>query len=640
MLSSFDIFLIISAIIILAYGIIRRHKIWKLGCGEEVVKNQGIKRLKEVIKYALGHKRILEDSLKGTAHLFIFWGFLLPLVIIVIAQFKPVMPIAVSRGISLILDLIGALAIIGIIILIRSKLRENKLRDGLFSINLWILLAIFITGFLAEGARLNIENIVAGPAYIYTPVGFIFSFITPESPLFLKLIIRAHFVLVLFFIAGIPFTNMKHMITGILNIYYQKHEPKGTLKAISLRGDYFGAGKVQELTWKDLLDADACVDCGRCERSCPAFMSSQPLSPRGFIKQIGLQSEKLYSQKDKGADSQNKLLNEDGLIGEENIWNCTTCLACVQSCPVLVEHTDKIISIRRHAVLTEGKKYPQEYKQLFKNIEIFGDSLGKGGMLREDWAANLKIKKMSQDSNADVLFWVGCIGSLYDERSKNTTISAAKILEKAGVNFRILGSEERCCGDPARRVGNEYTFQKIAKDNIETFKRYGINKVVTFCPHCFNVFKNEYSQFGSDFEAVHFTQFIMALIKEGKLNIKTKIDNQYTYHDPCYLARYNDLTQTPRDILDCVLEEKIKEMEFSQKSTFCCGAGGGNFWRGKVSGKRMEGVRIDEAINTKADGIITACPFCKIMFDSAVEQRGLSYSFKVMDIIEMIDDAT
>jgi len=305
----------------------------------------------------------------------------------------------------------------------------------------------------------------------------------------------------------------------------------------------------------------------------------------------------------------------------------------------MVEHLDKIIDMRQYSVLTQSK-FPAEYKQIFKDLEIFHDPLGKGGLIREEWASNLKIKKMYQNNDIEILFWVGCIGALYDERGRNTTIEAAKILEKAGVNFGILGKEELCCGDAARRMGNEYLFQKLARQNIEIFKKYRINKIVTFCPHGFNVFKNEYPQFGADFEVMHFTQFIKSLLVDGRLKIKSKIDGLFTYHDPCYLGRYNSIYQVPREILNFTLSSNINEMPHSKDRSFCCGAGGGNFWRGKMVGRRMEEGRIEEAIETKANGIVTACPFCEIMFDSAIKQKGLENHFKSMDILELVNQVT
>jgi Fe-S oxidoreductase len=538
------------------------------------------------------------------------------------------------------LDLVGMLAILGTVMFLYRDLRDRQGKRKKSLIHLWILLGVLVSGFLAEGTRLQIVDAIGFYDCLYAPIGYCLSYIMPGSPLLLKLLIRSHFFLVLFFIATLPFTIMRHAIAAMMNVYYQKLEPRGIIEPIALQGDYFGTGKIGDMSWKHLLDADACMSCSRCEKSCPAFILGQPLSPRGVIQEYGRQMVDSYRLTPADAYKQPRLLNEDGTIGGEDIWCCTTCLACVEGCPVLVEHLDKIVGIRRYSVLSEGKFFPSEYKQVFKDMEIFSDPLGKGSLLREDWAMNLKIKRVYQDPQIEILFWVGCMGALYDERTRNKTVKACRILEKAGVDFGILGKEERCCGDSARRMGNEYLFQELARQNIQTLKKYNVKKIVTFCPHGFHVFKNEYPQFGADFEVLHFTQLIKILLDEGKLKIQSKLDGLFTYHDPCYMGRYNNLYKTPRDLLDALLISDLKEMAHSKKGSFCCGAGGGNFWRVRVVGRRMETLRIEEAIGTNTSGVITACPFCEIMLESAANQKGLAHSFNVMDILELVNQVT
>jgi len=639
MLSSFDLLLISVSFIVMVSGFIGRYRMWKQGRPELHVENSKIRRIIRLLSYHFSHRRILEDRYPGILHLFIFWGFIIPFIIVSIGQFRTIMPLWGARGLSLLLDLIGALALVGTVMLLFRNFRDKKGQQKSFSIHLWVFLAILITGFLAEGIRLTIIESQNSFDALFSPAGLTFSYLIPGSPMLLKILIRCHFFLVLFFIASLPFSDMRHVIAATLNVYYQKKGLRGKIESIPLEGDYFGVGQVQDFTWKQLLDSDACVNCGRCEQNCPAFLSGQPLSPQKVVQWIGEKMEEAYALKRSGECYEEHLGDYNGTIGKQDIWSCTTCMACVQSCPVMVEHLDKIIDMRQYSVLTESK-FPAEYKQIFKDLEIFHDPLGKGGLIREEWASNLKIKKMYQNNDIEILFWVGCIGALYDERSKNTTIAAAKVLEKAGINFGILGKEELCCGDPARRMGNEYLFQRLALENIEIFKKYKINKIVTYCPHGFNVFKNEYPQFGADFEVMHFTQFIKNFLEDGRLKIKSKIDGLFTYHDPCYFGRYNSIYQAPREILNFTLSSNIKEMPHSEDRSFCCGAGGGNFWRGKMVGRRMEEVRIEEAIQIKANGIVTACPFCEIMFDSAVKQKGLENYFKSMDILELVNQVT
>ena len=640
MLSSFDLLLVVVTFILLFCGIRRRYRIWKQGNRQKYSASMIIVRMTKVIGYVFRHREILQDIYGGTSHLLVFWGFMIPFIVVIIAQFRFTIPISIARGLSLLLDLVGILAILGTVMFLCRDLRDRRGKRKKSLIHLWILLGVLVSGFLAEGIRLQIVDTIGFYDCLYAPIGYLVSYIMPGSPLLLKLLIRIHFFLVLFFIATLPFTIMRHGIAAMMNVYYQKLEPRGIIEPIVLQGDYFGTGKIGDMSWKHLLDADACMGCSRCEKSCPAFILGQPLSPRGVVQEYGRQMVDSYRLTSAGVYKQPRLLNKDGTIGGEDIWSCTTCLACVESCPVLVEHLDKIVDLRRYTVLTEGKLFPSEYKQVFKNIEIFSDPLGKGRLIRENWAMNLNIKRVYQDPQIEILFWVGCMGALYDERGRNIIAAAASILNKAGVNFGILGNEELCCGDPARRMGNEYLFQKLAKKNIETFRNYKIRKITTFCPHGFHVFKNEYPQFGADFEVIHFTQLIKSFLDQGRLNINSKIDGLFTYHDPCYMGRYNNIFKTPRDILYCLLKLGLKEMQFSRNSSFCCGAGGGNFWRGRILGRRMEESRIDQAIATDANSIITACPFCEIMFDSAIRQKGLEHSLKVIDIIELVNQIT
>jgi len=260
--------------------------------------------------------------------------------------------------------------------------------------------------------------------------------------------------------------------------------------------------------------------------------------------------------------------------------------------------------------------------------------------MRENWASGLNLKRVYQDNKIDLLLWVGCTGALYDEKTRERTMETASVLNKAGVRFGILGKEEACCGDAARRLGNEYLFQQLALKNIESMRAHGIEKIVTSCPHCFNTIRNDYPQFGGDFAVIHITQLLKDLFKEGRLNIKSKSQGLFTYHDPCYLSRYNGIQREPREILKLLLDTGIKEMEFFGDNSFCCGGGGGNFWCGKTTGKRIEAIRIEQAIETGSDGLVTSCPFCEILLDNAIRQKDAKHSFEVIDIIHLVNQLT
>jgi len=632
MLSSFDILLIAISILVMGWGFAGRHKRWMLGKEDEIQGQEKSSRFIEVVRYLLSHGRILENRTKGILHLCIFWGVLLPLTVIIISQFRVTLPTGIARGLSLLLDFAGLGAMISLVILIYLNLNQEKRPDVKKSLmHLHVLLAIMLTGFLVEGTRLAIvpENA------FWSPVGFVFSTLLPDSPVFLKILTRIHFFLVLIFLACLPYSMMKHVVTATLNIFHQSNEPKDRIRVLDLDGDRLGAGRAQDFSWKQLLAVDACVQCLRCEQNCPATISEKALSPeKTIVRNIREHMEEAYSPTGKKADSE-----DTGTIQQTDKWSCTTCLSCSEACPVLVGPLEKVIDLRRSAVLTESN-FPSEYKQIFKNLEIFGDNMGKGALLREGWISNIEINKLYEaEKETEFLFWLGCQGGL-DDRNKSTTIAAVEILNRAGIRFGILGKKELCCGDPALRMGNEYLFQKLANANMECFKTYGVKKIVTFCPHCYNVFKKEYPQLGADLEVIYFLDLVQTLFDQGKLKVGSKTDESFTYHDPCYLGRYNSSYDGPRKILELILESPILEMPRSREKSFCCGAGGGNFWRGKAVGRRMEELRIEEALETKASGIITSCPFCDVMFDSAVKQKGLEYSFAVTNIIELLNKAT
>jgi Fe-S oxidoreductase/nitrate reductase gamma subunit len=637
-LSSLDLILVIVSVIIMATGFSRRYRMWKQGRAEALSASNKLTGGYQIVLSVFRNGRFSDYPYGNIAHIFVFWGFLAPLIVVVISQFRPVVPAWAGQGLSLFLDVLGFLAICGTCMLISKRLFRENPYSGRQPFHLWIFLAILITGFFAEGLRLTItKGTMEELSALYSPVGYIFSLMVPVSPSLLKIVVRMHFFLVLIFLALIPYSNMRHAWASLFGIYYRKKRPEGTIMPIELQGDYFGTGAIKDFTWMQLMDSDSCMSCGRCDNNCPANISGKSLMPRAVIKEIGRRMEEAFYKKDACSDHNTWMFSGDGLVGREDIWACTTCLACVKSCPVYAGHLTDILGLRRYSVLMKSK-FPPEYKQLFKNLETFGDAFGAGGPARDDWSSGLDIPVVRRDNKADFLFWPGCTGALYDEVARARTIETADVLKKAGVDFITLGKEELCCGDPARRLGNEYLFQRLARRNIDTMRRYGTRKIVTSCPHCFNIFLNEYPQLGGAFEVIHITVLLKDLIKEGRLKLKSKTRSTFTYHDPCYLGRYNNIERQPRDILEMLAE--TKEMEFSGNNSFCCGAGGGNFWCGRTTGRRIEEIRIEQAIRTGADGLVTSCPFCEILFDSAVRQKGAEYSFKVMDIVQLVNQLT
>ena len=451
----------------------------------------------------------------------------------------------------------------------------------------------------------------------------------------------AHWSIVLFVLVFIAYSRYLHMVASIFNVLLQSPPPRGALRPIDLETtETFGASKITDFTWKQLLDLYSCVVCGRCQDACPAYTSGKPLNPKKVMQDLKRHllaaGPGLLSGKAQAAANPGESLIGD-VIAEDEIWACTTCYACQQVCPVANEHIDKIIDLRRNLVM-EQAVIPETAEGALRSIEDRGHPWRGTTLSRTDWAEGLDIKTLAEDSDIDILFWVGCTEALED-RSIKVSQAVAKLLKLAGVKFGFLGAEESCCGEPTRRLGNEYLFQIQAEKNIEILKGYNVKRIVTACPHCLNTIKNEYPQFGGEFEVIHHTEFIADLLKKGKLRITKGVSAMVTYHDSCYLGRYNDIYQPPRQILNNMLDLTLVEMEKNRKVGFCCGGGGGRMWLEERIGRRISEVRIEQAIETKAQVVATACPFCLQMFDDAIKAKAIEESLKVADIAELVAES-
>ena len=464
-----------------------------------------------------------------------------------------------------------------------------------------------------------------------------------------------NFVLLLCAVIYAPRSKHLHPLFSFPNLIFRDLSPRGALKFIDLEKEAVkGVSRVQDFTWKQLMDGYACTWCGRCHVVCPAQLTGKPLSPRELILgmkthllEVGPTLLKSPSAPAEAVKAEAKAEippaaptgSGDSLIGgvisEDAIWSCTTCRACQEVCPVENEHIDKIVDMRRHLQMVATTEIARDP---LKNIRVRGNPWRGTMYARTDWAEGLDIKVVGEDSSIDILYWVGCTEALED-RSLKVAQAVAKLMKQAGVNFGILGEEEMCCGDPARRLGAEHIFQMLAMNNIQTFQSYNIKKIVTACPHCFNMLKNEYPQLGGQFEVVHHTCFIKDLIKEGKLNISQSQGSLVTYHEPCYLGRYNDIFEEPRQILASIPGLSLVEMEQNRRNGFCCGGGGGRMWLEEKIGTRISEMRLGQAEETKAGILATACPFCLQMFEDAAKVKGVEESLQVKDIAEIVADS-
>ena len=617
-------------------------KLIKLGKPDDRF-NSWQQRMKEFLTDWLGQRKVVEDKLAGYAHALIFWGFLLLISDVLdlgsgglFSDFLD--KIYLANIWNLLVDIGYMMAFVGITVALYRRLivRPEKLKgasmEGVFI--LIAIMGIILTAFIVEaGEMIGNEN-------RWEPIGLLFAgMMKGMSEQTIQTIIDicywTHMILIGAFLIEIPQTKHSHLIGTVPNVMFQDHEHMGKMqplevdesgKAVSIDDmsiEKFGVSDFTDFTWRQLSDGWACTACARCQDVCPAYESGKTLNPMQIVMDV----------KNYGMEHGKTLLAQE--VPEEKIpdrftrdaiWACTTCYACVEACPVHIEHVPKLTDARRHLVL-EATEYPEELQVLFDNLETHSNPWGIGAHERADWAKDLDVKV---GEPADVLYFVGCAGS-FDERNKEVAISTAKLMKEAGVDFSILGEMECCNGDPARRGGNDYLFQFLTEQNIDTFESVGVKKIVTSCPHCYHTLGKEYPDYGMDAEVVHHTQMIADLRKEGKIKTKER-DFSLTFHDPCYLGRIDGDVEAPRDALG----GEIIEMHRCKNKTFCCGAGGARMWMEEDADKRVNTIRAKEAVDTGADQIGVSCPFCMTMISDGLKEMGEDTPVK--DISEVILD--
>jgi Fe-S oxidoreductase len=659
--------------------------------------NVGVE-IKAQLVEVFGQRKLLKWTPSGTAHFFVMWAFFI-LISVYIEAYGVLIQGAVTGTPDFHIPLIGTWAVLGFlqdfiavaallgliafaVIRVRNspKTMGRKSRfSGSHLGGAWLVLFMIFnviwTMFLFRGAAINTGNFPyqsgafasEGVAALLHPLGEGANEVIEPIGLLL------HIGVMLVFSVIVVHSKHLHIFTAPMNVLFSRR-PDGNGPAQPMRSggkvldfeeadpetDVFGRGKIEDTSWKGFLDFYTCTECGRCQDQCPAWNTDKPLSPKMLILDqrdhafkvapylMATEAERADLHEDVLALLEKPLVGVDGVIHPDVLWSCTNCGACVEQCPVDIEHIDHILDMRRYQVMIESS-FPSEAGVMLKNLENKGNPWGMSEMKRAEWVEELasraddpiEVEMVDEKlpEGTEYLFWVGCAGALED-RAKKTTKAVAELLHIAGVKFAVLGPMEACTGDPARRLGMEFLFNMLAQQNIETLDGAGVKKIVATCPHCFNTLANEYPQLGGNYEVVHHTQLLAHLVEEGKLTPITPIEEKITYHDPCFLGRHNKVYAQPRDIMAKVPGVQTQEMHRCKERGFCCGAGGARMWMEERIGKRINTERVDEALTTDPDRVSTACPFCLVMLGDAINEKKNSgeakESLEVVDVAQLL----
>ncbi|WP_320067200.1 (Fe-S)-binding protein [Micromonospora sp. RTGN7] len=652
-----------------------------------------------------GHTRMLRWSVVGAAHWFVMVAFVVLSLLVLEAYFEVVSPngglpvIGHWTIFGLATEIIAVLGLVGILVLMAIRLRNRPTRPGGLSrftgstmwqgyFVEWVVLLVLIFGFLIRGFKVATDQFEY-PVWA-TPLSHAIGNGLPawEAGVSVAALIKIAISMTWLIVISLNVTMgvAWHRFLAFPNIFFKRNPGRagsglGALRPMMSQGkpldfeeadpesDQFGVAQVEQFTWKGLLDFSTCTECGRCQSQCPAWNTGKPLSPKLLVLSLrdhayakapyllagggkDLTGEEKATAAQLAhmdvlalAEAEKPLIGgaeDGGIIDPDVLWSCTTCGACVEQCPVDIEHVDHIVDMRRYQVLIESS-FPSEAGVMLRNLENKGNPWGAPPNTREDWTKGLdfEVPRVGEVEDFEYLFWVGCAGA-FEDRAKKTTRAVATLLNEAGVKFAILGEGETCTGDPARRIGNEFVFQMLAQQNVETLneafdgREKNKRKIVATCPHCFNTLGNEYGQLGGEFEVVHHTQLLAHLVSTGKLTPVQPVDGGVTYHDPCYLGRHNRVFAPPREVLDSSIEGGITEMPRNSERSFCCGAGGARMWMEEKIGKRINVDRVEEAMATGAKTIAVGCPFCSTMLNDGVNGKGAGEQVEVVDVASVL----
>jgi len=647
-------------------------------------------RIRALLVYGFGQKKFLIDPRErgaGWMHFFIFWGFTILALRVVTAFGQGWL------GTSFHLPLLGVHQLGGPYMLLKDLLEVVVLVCVGYALVRWLvihpprlygfrpaearhaershgeafLILCFIGGIMLTDLCFDAGRFVydaANPEVVaerwWEPVAStLASVIAPLGPRNAYVLSEigwwGHNLIILVFLNLLPLSKHFHIITGLPNVFFRKLEPLGALSKMDLENaTSFGTSRLDQFTWKQVLDMFTCTECGRCSSQCPATATGKPLAPRQLL--LNLRDylyehqqeliEKRAGAKTNGASGDGaaelpevgqNLVGDDSVIHDDVLWSCNVCRACEEACPVMIEYVDKIVDMRRHLVQEESR-FPVELTRTFKGMETQANPWGLGPEKRVAWTEGLDVPLLADHPDAEYLYYVGC-GGAFDDRNKKTTIAFTKILKRAGVSFAILGTDETCNGETARRLGNEYLFQSMAQALIEVLNGAGVKKIIVNCPHCFNTFRNDYPQFGGNYEVINAADLVQQLLETGKIRLKQDgfTGKAVTYHDSCYYGRFNSVYEPQRAMIQAVSGAAPREMARNRRASMCCGAGGGRMWIEEEPDKRVNLLRVDQALETKPDVIATSCPFCMTMIDDGIKHKDLEDKVQVLDVMEMIE---
>jgi Fe-S oxidoreductase len=657
-----------------AYSATRRWQLMMVARRPENRADQIGKRLKAVLEFVFAQKRMVRYPLAGWAHIAVFFGFIVLLLNSILLWVRGyvtggpacdlwILDVDQPLGAvyALLRDIFIVFVIIGVLIFYYNRVVARLKRLTLNFEGILILSIIFvmmIADLVYEGVEINAplaEGGNAGHLRSAMPFASLTALLLAPLPVTAQRLLWqigfwTHSALVLLFLNLLPYGKHFHVLTVIPNVFARHLTPRGRLAPIVdidgklEREETLGVKRLQDVSWKDVLDFYTCTECGRCSDQCPATNTGKLLSPKRFCVDL---RDHLYRRQtellgrgngEKPADDEKELLIP-ATIKPEVLWACTTCAACEEECPVFITYIDKIVDQRRNLVMERGE-FPEQLQTAFKGLETVANPYSYPNEQRAEWAAGLDVPLMAEKSDVEYVYWVGCAAS-FDDRSRKIARAFAQLLKTAGVSFAILGPEEQCNGDPARRAGNEYLFQMLARTNVETLNRYNVKKIVTTCPHCYNTLKNEYSDFGGHYELIHHSELLAGLVRTGRLVPRQRIEARVAYHDACYLGRHNEIYDPPRAVLAALPGVKLAEAVQSRDRGMCCGAGGAQAWKEEEAGHaRVNHTRVRQLMSALPAGhknctIATACPFCKTMLSDGLADQGLQ-EVGQLDIAELL----